>query len=447
MIIAKVEISTVYAKATYREDIPRGIAGAQVEFAFTDPMWDGLEKVVVFQGCCVRDAALQENIAVMPQEVAAAVGVPVRVGVYGCDAQKGIVIPTLWADLGAVKSAADPSGDPAGDPKFIPWVELREDLGNPEELQTQAKDSLVAAINELAKLGVSEAVIRETVEAFLKENDMTAGQDGATFIPAVSADGILSWSNDKGLENPNSVNIKGPKGEKGDTGAVGPQGEKGETGATGPQGIRGATGATGATGPQGAAGTDGVTPELTIGEVTTLSAGSFATASITGTKENPVLNLGIPKGADGSGSGSGGTGADGEDGGYYTPTITQTDENTMMVSFSASKTGMAAVASKTITLPAGPQGEKGETGAAGPQGEQGPQGETGAAGPQGEQGPQGEKGETGATGPQGEKGDTGAAGADGHTPVKGTDYYTAADKTEMVELVLAALPTWEGGSY
>ena len=62
-------------------------------------------------------------------------------------------------------------------------------------------------------------------------------------------------------------------------------------------------------------------------------------------------------------------------------------------------------------------------------------------GPQGEQGPQGErgeKGETGATGPQGPA---------GHTPVKGTDYWTAADQTSMVNDVLAALPTWSGGAY
>ena len=38
-------------------------------------------------------------------------------------------------------------------------------------------------------------------------------------------------------------------------------------------------------------------------------------------------------------------------------------------------------------------------------------------------------------------------GADGKTPVKGTDYYTEADKTEMVSRVLSALPTWNGGSY
>lgn len=47
----------------------------------------------------------------------------------------------------------------------------------------------------------------------------------------------------------------------------------------------------------------------------------------------------------------------------------------------------------------------------------------------------------------GKTGATGGKGADGKTPVKGTDYYTEVDKTEMVNAVLAALPTWTGGSY
>ena len=40
---------------------------------------------------------------------------------------------------------------------------------------------------------------------------------------------------------------------------------------------------------------------MTIGSVTTLEAGQNATASMGGTAESPVLNLGIPKGADGEG--------------------------------------------------------------------------------------------------------------------------------------------------
>lgn len=56
------------------------------------------------------------------------------------------------------------------------------------------------------------------------------GQDGATFTPAVSADGTLSWTNDKSLPNPDPVNIRGPQGPQGPRGATGPQGPQGEPG-------------------------------------------------------------------------------------------------------------------------------------------------------------------------------------------------------------------------
>ena len=41
----------------------------------------------------------------------------------------------------------------------------------------------------------------------------------------------------------------------------------------------------------------------------------------------------------------------------------------------------------------------------------------------------------------------GSKGTPGNTPVKGTDYYTDADKQEMVNSVLAALPAAEGVSF
>ena len=43
--------------------------------------------------------------------------------------------------------------------------------------------------------------------------------------------------------------------------------------------------------------------------------------------------------------------------------------------------------------------------------------------------------------------DVGLKGDKGNTPIKGTDYWTPADKTEIVNDTLAALPTWTGGSY
>lgn len=68
-------------------------------------------------------------------------------------------------------------------------------------------------------------------------------------------------------ENP-VLNLTIPRGDKGETGETG---EKGDTGAT---------------------------PDISVGTVSTLPLGSDATASMTGTPENPVLNIGIPVGLD-----------------------------------------------------------------------------------------------------------------------------------------------------
>ena len=57
----------------------------------------------------------------------------------------------------------------------------------------------------------------------------SSGDGGATFIPYVSADGVISWTNDKGLPNPEPVNIKGVKGDKGKDGANGKDGADGYT--------------------------------------------------------------------------------------------------------------------------------------------------------------------------------------------------------------------------
>ena len=67
------------------------------------------------------------------------------------------------------------------------------------------------------------------------------GARGITFTPAVDSEGNISWSNDGGIENPQTVNITGPKGDTGEKGETGPQGVKGETGDTGPKGDKGTT--------------------------------------------------------------------------------------------------------------------------------------------------------------------------------------------------------------
>lgn len=80
----------------------------------------------------------------------------------------------------------------------------------------------------------------------------------------------------------------------------------------------------------------------------------------------------------------------------------------------------------------GDKGDKGDTGAAGPQGEPGPQG------PAGEPGPKGDKGDPGETGAQGPQGPQGEPGTNGTTPVKGVDYWTAADQTSIINQLKSA---------
>ena len=119
---------------------------------------------------------------------------------------------------------------------------------------------------------------------------------------------------------------------------------------------------------------------------------------------------------------------------------------------------------KGETGPIGPQGLQGEVGPAGPQGETGPQGPVGPEGPKGadgtmtfedltpeqkaslkgdkgdkgDPGPQGPKGDTGETGAQGPQGLQGEPGTNGTTPVKGVDYWTAADQTSIINQLKTA---------
>lgn len=230
-----------------------------------------------------------------------------------------------------------------------------------------------------------------------------AGSTGATFTPSVSPDGVISWTNDKELPNPEPVNIKGPEG---------PQGPRGE--------------------------------DFRVDKIYSSVAEMNAGYATDGLPENSFVLINTGNVED--------------------------EDNAKLYVKGPEKyeylTDLSGAAG--IQGPEGPAGPKGDTGPQGEPGQDGAPGEPGAQGPQGEPGPQGEKGEKGDTGPQGPagadgaqgppgeqgpKGDTGdtgpqgPAGADGKTPVKGVDYYTEADKEEMVQAVIAALPNGDEVSY
>lgn len=144
--------------------------------------------------------------------------------------------------------------------------------------------------------------------------DVTKGlsENVNVFIPSVSADGVLTWTNKAGIVNPAAVNIKGLQG------ATGPQGAKGDaftyadftqeqlTALKGPKGDKGDTGAKGATGAQGVQGLQGLAGNaatITIGNVTTSAPGTSASVTNRGTPSAVVLDFVLPRGEDGADGG------------------------------------------------------------------------------------------------------------------------------------------------
>ncbi len=97
-----------------------------------------------------------------------------------------------------------------------------------------------------------------------------AGADGATFTPSVSAEGVLSWENDGGRENPAAVNLRGPQGPAGTDGAAGPNRVTTATATT----LTGLLKGNGRTVQAAAAGTDYVAPVSgTAGNIVVFGAG------------------------------------------------------------------------------------------------------------------------------------------------------------------------------
>lgn len=195
------------------------------------------------------------------------------------------------------------------------------------------------------------------------------------------ADGVNGEKGDKG--DPGEQGIQGIQGEKGEKGDTGPQGEKGEKGDTGSPGADGAKGDKGDT---GAAGADGVSATHSWnGTVLTItSASGTSSANLKGEKGDKGDSIKGDKGD---------TGADGVSVSSVKQTTTSSADggsNVVTVTLSNGTTS-------TFTVKNGSKGSTGATGA------------------------------TGATGPK---------------PVKGTDYWTAADKESMIQDVISAL----GGS-
>ena len=158
-----VKISGATASAAEREVYTSGTVGAALRFEF-DGAWDGLAKTAVFRFGSVTYDVLEsewtDGKCVIPHECLAASGDELMCGVYGVSQDGETVIPTVWVRLGYVQSRADPSGDESTAPTLPVWAALKNAIGDLNDLDTTAKTTLVAAINEAAQNGGGAAPVK-----------------------------------------------------------------------------------------------------------------------------------------------------------------------------------------------------------------------------------------------------------------------------------------------
>lgn len=184
-ITIKIDGATAH-KLGQQGALTTGMVGATVAFEFS-PEWEGLIKTAVFRGGGVtRDLVGIGDTVPIPPEVLQAEGY-LAVGVEGYDAEHTLVIPTTWENAAAyIHAGANASGDPAADPTLPIWAQLQAMIGDLSALDTNTKNNLVAAINELAaKSGgtVDDEAVAKLVERYLADNPITAESIGAISAP------------------------------------------------------------------------------------------------------------------------------------------------------------------------------------------------------------------------------------------------------------------------
>lgn len=234
---------------------------------------------------------------------------------------------------------------------------------------------------------------------------------------------------------------KGDKGDKGDTGERGPQGLKGDQGAQGAQGVPGTAATVG------------------VDSTSTLVPGSRATVENVGTANAARFKFGIPQGLQGVKGDTGPAGPTGPQGTAATIAVGTVTASAPGGEAKVTNAGSANAAVFDFVLPRGATGPKGDQGAPGQTGQQGAAGRDGAAativvGTVTTLAP-------GANATVTNVGTSNAAkfnfgiprGDKGNKPVKGVDYWTTEDKSEIVSDVekdvvpLITLTSTNGSAY
>lgn len=160
-----------------------GMVGATASFSFS-PEWNGMLKTAVFCGGIKKDVILTGNTVKIPPEC---IRTPaLTVGVFGHLADGTVVIPTVMSGNIGVSIGTKPSGDTQSGYTPDKWMQMIGMIGDLSMLTTEARNNLVAAINELAARSAGEVdpeQIRQLVQEYLAANPPQVKETDPT-VPA-----------------------------------------------------------------------------------------------------------------------------------------------------------------------------------------------------------------------------------------------------------------------
>ena len=163
--ILEFHFSGANAVMAVHETLTAGMVGKKIMFKFT-PEWDSLNKTIVYMaGDIVRAVPYKDENVIHP-DVLAKPGVRLFVGAFGESADDELVIPTIFARGPEVHLGTDPLDAPVDPEPISMYCRLLAQIGDLGDLKTEAKESLVAAINEVAR----DVSIPTKLSAF--ENDV-----------------------------------------------------------------------------------------------------------------------------------------------------------------------------------------------------------------------------------------------------------------------------------
>lgn len=242
------------------QPITAGSRGVPAEIHLS-PDYDGLVVTAFFRseyGAWPVVLGETPGTVTIPWEAMEKKSLTFDVGVVGKNGDGTIVIPTIWARAGKIVPATEDSGLEPGDPSADIGAQIVEQARAAAKKAEDAAEAAEEARDKMPRIvDGTWRVYNAVTESWEDTGIQAEGQDGVGISDAIlNADYTLTLTFTDG----SSYTTPPIRGRQGERGPIGP------------------------------------TPDISIGTVTTGAAGSQAEATMTGTPENPVLNLTIPRG-------------------------------------------------------------------------------------------------------------------------------------------------------